>query len=163
DHHARWPAACQDDAGQARPTAQRQRGVNMAEPVKIYVPRDAAALAVGADAVALAIETEAAHRGIAIRIVRNGSRGLLWLETLVEIDTPDGRIAYGPVEMQDVAELFDANWLQGSPHRLCHGLTESIPYLKNQERLTFARVGITDPLSLSDYQAHGGLEGLKKA
>jgi formate dehydrogenase iron-sulfur subunit len=33
------------------------------------------------------------------------------------------------------------------------GLTEEIPYFKNQERLTFARVGLTDPRSLEDYLA----------
>ncbi|MGB3288396.1 MAG: NADH-ubiquinone oxidoreductase-F iron-sulfur binding region domain-containing protein, partial [Burkholderiaceae bacterium] len=98
-----------------------------------------------------------------VTIVRNGSRGLLWLETLAEVDTPQGRVAYGPVEATDVPGLFDAGWLQGKPHALAHGLTEDIPYLKNQERLTFARVGITDPLSLEDYQAREGFQGLEKA
>ncbi|HEY9279347.1 MAG TPA: formate dehydrogenase, partial [Eoetvoesiella sp.] len=135
----------------------------MTDAIKIFVPRDAAALAVGADAVAQAIELEANRRGVEIQLVRNGSRGLLWLETLVEIETPQGRMAYGPIEPADVAELFDANWLSGQAHPLAHGLTEEIPYLKNQERLTFARVGITDPLSLSDYQAHDGFKGLKQA
>jgi formate dehydrogenase iron-sulfur subunit len=135
----------------------------MNTPVKIYVPRDAAALAMDADAVAQAIEREAKQRGAAVALVRNGSRGLLWLEPLVEIATPQGRVAYGPVQPEDVAGLFDAGWLQGGAHALCHGPTEDIPYLKNQERLTFARVGITDPLSLDDYAAHGGLEGLRRA
>lgn len=132
--------------------------------VKIFVPKDSAALAVGADAVANAIQAEADRRGINIELVRNGSRGLLWLETLVEVETPQGRVAFGPVEADDIAGLFDAGWHLGQrDHALCHGLTEDIPYLKNQQRLTFARVGITDPLSLSDYQAHGGFEGLKRA
>ena len=55
----------------------------------------------------------------------------------------------------------------GSPaaarHRLAQGPTEEIPYLKRQERLTFARVGITDPASVSDYLAHGGYRGLTAA
>ncbi len=131
--------------------------------VTVYVPRDAAALAVGADAVALAVSTEAARRGLAVRVVRNGSRGLLWLETLVEVATPAGRVAYGPVDADDVPGLFDAGWLSGAAHALCHGLTEEIPYLKRQERLTFARVGIVDPRSTSDYEAHGGLAGLRRA
>lgn len=135
----------------------------MNDPVKIYVPRDAAALAVDADAVAAAIEREAQKRGVAIALVRNGSRGLLWLEPLVEIATPQGRVAYGPVQPEDVPGLFDASWLQGGAHALHHGPTEDIAYLKNQERLTFARVGITDPLSLEDYAAHGGLEGMRRA
>jgi len=135
----------------------------MNAPVKIYVPRDAAALAVDADAVAQAVEREAQKRGLDVALVRNGSRGLLWLEPLVEIATPQGRVAYGPVQPEDVAGLFDAGWLQGGAHALRHGPTEDIPYLKNQERLTFARVGITDPLSLDDYTAHGGLEGMRRA
>ncbi|MDS1140603.1 NADH-ubiquinone oxidoreductase-F iron-sulfur binding region domain-containing protein [Pusillimonas sp. SM2304] len=135
----------------------------MTAPIKVFVPKDTAAIAVGADAVAGAIQHEAQRRGLAVDIVRNGSRGLLWLETLVEVQTPAGRVAYGPVEATDVASLFDAGWLDGKPHALAHGLTEDIPYLKRQERLTFARVGITDPLSISDYQAHGGFQGLEKA
>ncbi|WP_019936881.1 NADH-quinone oxidoreductase subunit NuoF [Bordetella sp. FB-8] len=131
--------------------------------VKIYVPRDAAALAVDADAVAQAIAREAQKRGLDITLVRNGSRGLLWLEPLVEIAATQGRVAYGPVRPEDVPGLFDAGWLQGDAHALCHGLTEDIAYLKDQERLTFARVGITDPLSLEDYAAHGGLKGIQRA
>ena len=132
--------------------------------ITFFVPKDAAALAVGADAVASEITVEAKARSIDVQIIRNGSRGLLWLETLVEVDTPAGRIAYGPVETDDIVSLFDAGWHLGQQgHPLCQGLTEQIPYLKNQQRLTFARVGITDPLSLSDYQAHGGFEGLKRA
>jgi formate dehydrogenase iron-sulfur subunit len=135
----------------------------MNAPVVIYVPRDAAALAMDADAVARDIERIADERGLSVQVVRNGSRGLLWLEPLVEISTPQGRIAYGPVQPEDVAGLFDAGWLAGGAHALCLGLTEEIPYLKHQERLTFARVGVTDPLSLQDYAAHGGLQGLKRA
>src|SRR3546814_1065439 len=94
-------------------------------------------MAVGAGAVGQAIAWEAASRKLSVNVVRNGSRGLLWLETLVEVDTPAGRVAYGPVEADDVPGLFEAGWLQGKPHALAHGLTEEIPYLKKQERLTF--------------------------
>ncbi|MDR0214659.1 MAG: NAD(P)H-dependent oxidoreductase subunit E [Comamonas sp.] len=131
--------------------------------VQVYVPRDAAALAVGADAVAQALQSEAAARGLKITLVRNGSRGLLWLETLVEVETAQGRVAYGPVTAADVPALLDAGLLQGQPHALCHGLTEQIPYLAGQERLTFARVGVIDPLNLQDYEAYGGWQGLKAA
>ena len=129
----------------------------------IYVPRDSAALAAGADRVARRIADEAAQRGVAITLVRNGSRGLFWLEPLVEVGTPQGRIAYGPVAVGDVASLFDAAFHTGGEHALRLGLTEDIPYLKKQERLTFARMGVTDPLSLSDYTAHEGFAGLKRA
>jgi formate dehydrogenase iron-sulfur subunit len=131
--------------------------------VKIYVPRDAAALGVGADQTAQAIVAEARRRGIAIELIRNGSRGLLWLEPLVEVDVGGTRMAYGPVQSQDVAGLFDADFTSGKPHALTHGVTAEIPYLKKQERLTFARVGITDPRSLEDYKQHGGYRGLAAA
>ncbi|MEO8387119.1 NADH-ubiquinone oxidoreductase-F iron-sulfur binding region domain-containing protein [Polaromonas sp.] len=131
--------------------------------LKIYVPRDSAALAVGADEVAAAIAAEAAKRGIDIELVRNGSRGLFWLEPMVEVVTGAGRIAYGPVEVEDVAGLFDAGFQVGGVHVLQLGLTEEIPYLKRQERLTFARMGVTDPISLADYQAHEGYAGLRRA
>jgi len=129
----------------------------------LYVPRDCAALAVGANAVVQRIQEIGAQRGLDVQIIRNGSRGLFWLEPLVEVVTPAGRVAYGPVTQQDVPGLFDAGWLYGKPHPLCQGLTEAIPYLKCQQRLTFARMGVIDPLSLADYQAHDGFVGLRRA
>jgi formate dehydrogenase iron-sulfur subunit len=131
--------------------------------VKIFVPRDSAALAVGADKVAAAFEAEIVARKLDAKVVRNGSRGLHWLETLVEVETPQGRIAYGPVKAKDVAGLLYNGMLEGKEHPLCHGLTEDIPWLRRQTRLTFARCGITDPVSLDDYKAHGGLKGLERA
>jgi formate dehydrogenase iron-sulfur subunit len=131
--------------------------------IKIYVPRDSSALAVGADDVARAIAAEAAAKKISIQIIRNSSRGMAWLETFVEVETAAGRVGYGPVEAGDVKRLFAAKFYEGGKHQLGHGLVEEMPYLKNQERLTFARAGITDPVLLVDYQAHGGFEGLKKA
>ncbi len=128
--------------------------------VKIYVSGDAAARGVGADETAAAIAAQAEKRGIDFELVRNGSRGMLWLEPLVEVATTQGRVAYGPVAAGDVASLFDSGFTTGEAHKLGHGLTAEIPFLKNQERLTFARVGITDPLSLEDYLAHDGYRGL---
>ncbi|MCZ4091244.1 formate dehydrogenase beta subunit [Sinorhizobium psoraleae] len=131
--------------------------------VKIYVPRDAAALALGADRVARAMADEIAARGLDAVIVRNGSRGMHWLEPLVEVETAGGRVAYGPVKAGDVASLLDAGLVSGGEHPLSLGKTEDIPFLKQQTRLTFARCGIIDPLSLDDYRGHGGLRGLEKA
>ncbi len=131
--------------------------------ITVFVPRDSSALAMGADAVARAITREAAARGASIELVRNGSRGMFWLEPLVEVQTPAGRVAYGPVTREDVAALFEADFLAGGAHALALGLTEEIPFLKGQERLTFARMGITDPLSLADYIAHDGYAGLTRA
>jgi len=131
--------------------------------VTVYVPRDTSAVSLGADAVARAIAAQAARRGASIRLVRNGSRGLFWLEPLVEVATPDGRVAYGPVTPADIASLFENNFLFGDDHHLRLGPTGAIPWLKKQERLTFARVGVVDPLSLDDYRAHGGCRGLERA
>ena len=135
--------------------------------INVYVPCDSAALAVGADRVARRLVDEAAQRGLEVRVLRNGSRGLFWLEVLVEVQTAAGRVAYGPVTPDDVPGLLDAGLLDGQSgamsHALCHGLTEQIPYLARQERLTFARMGVTDPLSLADYEAHEGFAGLRKA
>lgn len=131
--------------------------------ITVYIPRDTAAVAMGAHQLARQLAAQAKERGLDVQIVRNGSRGLLWLEPMVEVQTAEGRVAYGPVQTEDLPGLFDAGFLQGGAHTLCHGLTDAIPYLKNQERLTFARVGIIDPVSVADYQACGGFEGLSKA
>ncbi|MFM8444239.1 MAG: formate dehydrogenase beta subunit, partial [Methylococcus sp.] len=131
--------------------------------IKVYVPRDSSALGLGADKVAAAIRAEAERRGAHIELIRNGSRGLYWLEPMVEVGTAAGRVAYGPVQPGDVASLFDAGFLEGKGHALALGPTDEIPYLKKQERLTFARVGITDPVSLEDYVAHDGYRGLRRA
>jgi formate dehydrogenase iron-sulfur subunit len=131
--------------------------------VKIYVPRDAAALALGAEKVAKAIAQEIVARGLDAEIVRNGSRGMFWLEPLVEVELAGKRIGYGPVKAKDVSGLFDAGIVNGGDHPLCLGEVEDLPFLKQQTRLTFARCGVIDPLSLSDYEAHGGLAGLRRA
>jgi formate dehydrogenase iron-sulfur subunit len=129
----------------------------------VWVPRDTSAISVGAEALARALQDEAQRRGRSIRIRRNGSRGLYWLEPLIEVETPSGRIAYGPVKPRDVGALFDAGFLSGGAHALRHGRTEGIPYLERQERLCFARMGVIDPLSIDDYAAHGGFVGLRNA
>jgi formate dehydrogenase iron-sulfur subunit len=128
---------------------------------RIFVPRDAAARAVGADEVAAAIETEAKRLGEAVEIVRTGSRGLFWLEPMVEVETPAGRIAFGPMTAKDVPALFTSSF--GATHPLHLGRPEEIPFLKRQTRITFARCGIIDPLSIADYRAHGGFKGLERA
>ena len=130
---------------------------------RVFIPRDAAALSVGANSVADVIAREARTRGEAIEIVRTGSRGMLWLEPLVEIETSGRRIAYGPVAARDVPSLFAAGLLRGGDHALRLGPTEDLDWMKRQQRLTFARIGVIDPLSLDDYCARDGLKGLKKA
>lgn len=136
--------------------------------IKVFIPRDSTALSLGADRTAKAIQAEADKRGIKIELVRNGSRGLFWLEPFVEIETPKGRVVFAPVTPKDVASLFDANFTDAlsdtaKAHSLHLGQAEELDWLKKQQRLTFARTGITDPVSLDDYIAHDGYKGLKNA
>jgi formate dehydrogenase iron-sulfur subunit len=126
--------------------------------VTVYVPRDAAARSAGADHVAAAL---AAHS--AVHVVRNGSRGMFWLEPLVEVATSEGRIAYGPVRVADVPSLLEAGFLHGGAHPLRLGPTEALPWMAHQQRVTFGRVGVIDPRDADDYLAHGGMEGLRRA
>jgi formate dehydrogenase iron-sulfur subunit len=130
--------------------------------MRLFIPRDAGAVAVGADEVALAFEQAAATSGIAVDIVRTGSRGLYWLEPMVEVATSYGRIAFGPVSSSDALSVLEAI-LFGDTHPLGLGITEEIPWLKRQSRLTFARCGVIDPRSVDDYRAHGGYKGLERA
>jgi len=131
--------------------------------IRIYISRDSGALCVGAQEVAMQVFKIAEHRGLDVEIVRTGSRGMYWLEPLVEVARPEGRIGYGPVKPSDVEELIGAGMLEGKAHRLSLGLVEEIPFFKNQTRLTFKNVGTIDPRSLEDYKAHGGYKGLAKA
>jgi formate dehydrogenase iron-sulfur subunit len=129
--------------------------------IRLYVPRDASALSLGAEGVARALAAQT--RGHDVRIVRNGSRGMFWLEPLVEVETPAGRVGYGPVTAADVPSLLEAGLLSGGMHPLCLGTVDALPWLASQQRLTFQRVGIVDPVSLDDYRANGGFEGLRRA
>jgi formate dehydrogenase iron-sulfur subunit len=131
--------------------------------VTVYVPRDASALSVGAGQVAEAIAKEASGRGVELQLVRNGSRGAFWLEPLVEVVTPKGRIGYGPVTAADVPGLFAADFLNGGQHKLALGNVDALPWFASQQRLTFARVGIVDPTSVADYVANDGYQGLRRA
>src|SRR5580704_9339458 len=130
--------------------------------LRIFIPRDAGAIAVGADEVTLALEQAAGKRGIDIEIVRTGSRGLYWLEPMIEVATPKGRVAYGPVTAADAASVLEAMNANGA-HPLLLGVSDEIPWLKRQTRLTFARCGVIDPRSVEDYRAHDGYKGLERA
>ncbi len=130
---------------------------------RIFLPQDAAALALGADRVLRALQSEAARRGLALDVVRTGTRGAIWMEPLLEVETPEGRIAYGPVRAQDVPGLLDAGLLEGGAHDLRIGVPDEHPWFKNQTRLNFARCGVIDPVSVEDYRAHGGYAGLERA
>lgn len=141
--------------------------------LRVFVPRDTTALSLGADEVAARLEREARARGLAFTLVRNGSRGAAWLEPLLEVETSNGRLAFGPVVAEDIPGLLDAGLLDParleagladkSGHPLALGATEALPWFAHQQRFTFARAGITDPLSIADYLAHDGFRGLEIA
>jgi formate dehydrogenase iron-sulfur subunit len=131
---------------------------SVAEATVVYVPGDAAARSAGSDDVALALADVPG-----VRVVRNGSRGMLWLEPMIEVPTPEGRVAYGPIGATDVPGLIEAGLLVGGEHPLRLGLTEQLPWMARQQRITFQRVGLVDPRSADDYEANGGLVGLRNA
>src|SRR5260370_13750657 len=130
---------------------------------RVFVPCDSSALSVGAEAVATALSREAYVRGVDVEIVRTGSRGLFWLEPLVEVESSAGSVGFGSVAPHDVASLFETGFLTGGAHPKAVGRVDDIPYLAKQQRLIFARCGLTDPLSLDDYRRHGGLRGVERA
>jgi len=131
--------------------------------IKVYIPRETAAISVGANEVAAEIERQANEAGEAIHLIRNGSWGVSWLEPLVEVEVGDSRIAYGNVTTGDVSGLFEAGFLKGGDHPRLLGQTHEIPYLANQDRWSFLRCGLIDPLSVENYQEHKGFTGLEKA
>ncbi|HSG59151.1 MAG TPA: NADH-quinone oxidoreductase subunit NuoF [Woeseiaceae bacterium] len=130
---------------------------------KVFVPRETAAVSVGADDVAIAIARHAKENGKSLELVRNGSWGASWLEPLVEVAVGDQRIAYGNVDADDIAALFAAGFLEGAAHEKRLGPTVEVPYLINQDRWTFWRCGLVDPLSMDDFRAHHGFKALEKA
>jgi formate dehydrogenase iron-sulfur subunit len=131
--------------------------------VIVYVPADSGALSVGADAVARELAQQCRRRGIAIDLVRTGSRGMYWLEPLVEVKTSMGRVGYGPLTVEDVSTLLDAGMLTGAVHDLRIGDPDNHPWMRSQQRLTSSRLGIIDPVNLEDYLGHGGYAGLEAA
>jgi len=130
---------------------------------RVFVPRETAAVSLGADEVAVEIHAAALVRQRNIDLTRNGSWGMSWLEPLVEVVVDGERIAYGPVGPDDVSGLFEASFLSGGDHPLKLGRTSDIPYLRSQDRWTFRRCGLIDPLSIDEYRANGGFAGLQAA
>jgi formate dehydrogenase iron-sulfur subunit len=130
---------------------------------RVFVPLDSFAVACGADEIAAELARLAVDRGLDVRIVRNGSRGMAWLEPMLEVETASGRVAYGPIEPGEVEALLDSGFLDGADHEKRIGSPEEVPFLAKQTRLIFKRCGITDPLSPDEYRAHGGFDGLKRA
>ncbi|NOX68517.1 MAG: NADH-quinone oxidoreductase subunit NuoF [Gammaproteobacteria bacterium] len=137
--------------------------MSAADTIRVFVPRETAALSLGADDVADAVERTAKELKCKLEVIRNGSRGLSYLEPMVEVQVGEDRFAYGPVRPADIVDLFAADFLHGGEHALALGNTANIPYLKSQQRWTFRRCGLIDPLSVADYQRHGGFAGLRKA
>src|SRR4051794_4839619 len=119
--------------------------------MRVFVSKDMASVALGANAIAEAFSNAGCD------VVRTGSRGLFRLEPMVEIENGEQRIGYGPVGPQDVSSILDGS----HPNRL--GSVADMPFFASQQRFTFARCGVVDPLRTEDYVAHGGWRGLEKA
>ena len=126
--------------------------------LRVYVPSDSTALSLGANDLARAL-TNSDHD---LEVIRNGSRGLCWLEPLLEIDSREGRLGFANVTTEELSALFSGG-VPDNAHPRCLGLVEELPYLKRQQRLTSARFGLIEPCSLDDYRGHGGFTGLAKA
>jgi formate dehydrogenase iron-sulfur subunit len=126
--------------------------------ITVYVPRDSAARSVGADDVAAALTEHVPDA----QIIRTGSRGMLWLEPLVEVERDGVRLGFGPVSAPQVPGLVSAV-IDGAEHPLALGPVDDLDWMKRQQRLTFARVGVIDPLDPESFVAHGGLAGLQAA
>jgi formate dehydrogenase iron-sulfur subunit len=126
--------------------------------MRVYVPADATASALDADQVAARVAL-AGHE-----VVRRGSRGLFFLEPLVEIEIDGAAIGFGPVRENDVDGLIAA-LASGDPtaHELCVGPIHAHPYLAGQVRETFRRAGEVLPGDPADYERLGGFAGLRRA
>ncbi len=135
----------------------------MAQEIRIFVPRETSAVSLGADEIAARIGQHIERKRLDATVVRNGSWGMCWLEPLVEVQFEDQRVAYGPVIPEVLDELLAADLLGAGEHDLRLGSTTDIPYLQQQDRWTFRRVGLIDPLSLDDYRANGGFAGITRA
>lgn len=156
---AQLQALAQHASVPSEPAASQTVSATLNSPETIiFVPQDSAACSVGANEVAAAL---AEHPGI--RVVRNGSRGMLWMEPLVEVVTAAGRIGYQCVRAEQLPELIAAGLLSGTATQQRIGVVEEHPYLAQQQRVTFARVGVIDPLDFDDFVTHGGLTGLRQA
>lgn len=131
--------------------------------IRVFIPADTTACALGADEVATAVMRQAQQKGLDIEIIRSGSRGAFWLEPMLEIESGGERFAFGPVSAGEVAGLFEAGFPGLCKHGLSLGKVKEIEWLARQDRLTFARAGQTDPLSIADYKELGGFDGLKRA
>ena len=131
--------------------------------INIYIARETSARSVGADHIAQQLQALTQQAGLDIDIIRHGSRGMTWLEPLLEVDTAQGRVAYGPVTPDDLNGLLGAEFYLGKPHELGHGLTEQLSYFAVQRRVTFNRCGLVAAGSVDDYRAHDGFVGLKRA
>jgi formate dehydrogenase iron-sulfur subunit len=127
--------------------------------MKIYLPLDSVAVALGADDIAAAITAHASKTGVQVELIRNGSRGMVWLEPLIEIEATEGRIGFGPMTLADIPALFG----EMAQHPKALGLVEALPWMAGQTRLTFARCGVIDPLNFNDFNANGGFAGLTRA
>ncbi|MEM8935502.1 MAG: formate dehydrogenase, partial [Pseudomonadota bacterium] len=134
----------------------------MGDRLRLFLPHDSVAVSLGADDVADALRRAAREADISLDLVRTGSRGMHWLEPLLEVDIDGVRHGYGPVSPDNAEATLQAIAARrDAPSAL--GPVESIPFFQKQSRLIFGRCGITDPVSVEDFSKHGGNAGLRAA
>ena len=136
--------------------------------IDIFIPQDTTSLALGSDQVASLLMELSNDRGLDVNLTRNGSRGMFWLEPLLEVEFEDDRVGFGPVTLADVPSIIDIledsqDDFNNITHPLFLGRIESIEYLAKQQRLTFKRSGLCDPTCIKSYQNLSGFEGLTRA
>ncbi len=136
--------------------------------INIFVPQDTTSLALGSDEIASLLIESMSSRGLDVKLIRNGSRGMFWLEPLLEIESEGDRFGFGPVTVSDVSSIIDVledshSDLKNIAHPLFLGRIENIEYLAKQQRLTFKRSGLGEPTCIKNYQSLSGFEGLTKA
>lgn len=131
--------------------------------IQVFIPKDTTACALGADQLSHELAALADSQGVDLLITRNGSRGAFWLEPLVEVESEAGRVGFANIKSEQLPSLLACMQNDLTEHPACVGLIDALPWFAQQQRLTFSRAGVIDPVSVEHYRAFGGFAGLQKA
>ena len=123
--------------------------------MRVFIPQDSISIALGADLIAKKI-AQSGHE-----IIRNSSRGLHFLEILIEVEIDGARHGFGPISTNEIEDLIASNFAKSHPKYL--GIVDELKLIKSQNRLSFAKCGINDPLDFDGYLTLGGGKALEKA
>ena len=109
--------------------------------IDVFVPQDTTALALGSDGIASLLTQLSKSRGLDLNLTRNGSRGMFWLEPLLEVDLEGIRVGFGPMTLSDVPSVLIAlesntNEVSDINHPLFLGPVENIEYFRTAGRIS---------------------------